>query len=423
MFRLALGLLAGALAAQAVRADTVVYTTASGVGRVDAYCTDGAGGITARPVHSIGLARGSDSFPRRILFSRTNLVLYVAEKDRVEAFKIGDGGSLSSFGQTEPIVGMTPQDIALSLDERTLYVPQRSKGRIVGFTLLPDGSLPSQFTSCVKSADNTGWQNLAISEQYLYVGIGNGNDRIEIFPLRPDGRLAVDATVTAGEANCPLPPTAQSNGAPVCPNPGDPTASTTTTSVAGEPDPNCPISRRTRVSAPGPMILSGDFLYIEKRLSNRIIGFRLTNGLFNPPLANKKHQQKVNTHTAFVVTYQDLIPMVDPTTGLATMLFGSSFFSGRVDTIVLKPTGQLPKHKKVSTAKYVRATPVGLAVDPDKFTLYVAGGSNDRVQAFRLRKSGGRAGLPKLKSFSSSDDMGGTFPNELAIAVLPGSCP
>jgi len=50
--------------------------------------------------------------------------------------------------------------------------------------------------------------------------------------------------------------------------------------------------------------------------------------------------------------------------------------------------------------------------------LYVAAGEFDRVQAYRLRKSG----LPEATPFSQTDEQTGSFPNDVALAMLSEGC-
>ena len=50
--------------------------------------------------------------------------------------------------------------------------------------------------------------------------------------------------------------------------------------------------------------------------------------------------------------------------------------------------------------------------------LYVAAGEFDRVQAYRLRKSG----LPETTPFSQTDEQTGSFPNDVALAMLSEGC-
>src|SRR5262249_61536087 len=67
-------------------------------------------------------------------------VLYVAERDRVEAYSIGPHGGLKRMNASPIIDQMIPRDITLSADGLTIYVPQPQRDRVVTYPLNPDGS-------------------------------------------------------------------------------------------------------------------------------------------------------------------------------------------------------------------------------------------------------------------------------------------
>jgi hypothetical protein len=72
-------------------------------------------------------------------------------------------------------------------------------------------------------------------------------------------------------------------------------------------------------------------------------------------------------------------------------------------------------------------TPVRMTVGscPDPTTddcplsrvLYVAGGQRNRVLAFRLREDGV---LADTQPFSTTEDQADSFPNDVALATIPG---
>src|SRR5207237_5769775 len=91
------------LAALPAAGGTILYATAASPGRVDGFCVGAGGGfVPGASVHTID-TNGKE--PRRLLVvpgpTGTDGVLYVGERDRVDAFKIGAHGSLSHAGSTK----------------------------------------------------------------------------------------------------------------------------------------------------------------------------------------------------------------------------------------------------------------------------------------------------------------------------------
>ena len=99
-------------------------------------------------------------------------------------------------------------------------------------------------------------------------------------------------------------------------------------------------------------------------------------------------------------------------------LLASQFLLGRIDAFQLKSDGSLPRQPTRTTTADVRGSPVGLAVRGN--VLYVAAGELDRVQAFHLGRTNA---LPDPTAFSETDEQTDSFPNALAVAELPDTCP
>ena len=103
----------------------------------------------------------------------------------------------------------------------------------------------------------------------------------------------------------------------------------------------------------------------------------------------------------------------------------SQFFRGRVDAYRLLPEPRLPDSPRVrlpsrptqTSDRDVSMTPVGAAVSEG--ALYVASGELDRVVAYRLGANGGFA---NPAPFSRTDEQKNSFPNDVAVAMLPGAC-
>ena len=99
-------------------------------------------------------------------------------------------------------------------------------------------------------------------------------------------------------------------------------------------------------------------------------------------------------------------------------LLASQFEKGRIDAYRLKPDGRLPRQPTRQTKQDVRTSPVRMAVSDDG-VLYVSAGEFDRIQAFKLRQSDG---LPATTPFSETDEQTGSFPNDVALAMLSEGC-
>ena len=102
-------------------------------------------------------------------------------------------------------------------------------------------------------------------------------------------------------------------------------------------------------------------------------------------------------------------------TGVA--LIGTQFFHGRIDSYELGADGLLPKKTKKRSNADLRYTPVRLL--PDQQVVYVATGEFDRIIAYRLTVNGV---LADSDPFSQTDEQNGSFPNDVAIAMLTEGC-
>jgi len=393
-------LVAALVSAAPAFAGTIIYATAASQSRIDGFCVGNDGTLAPTPKVQIGTG---GQLPRRLV-AGPNGVLYVAEADRVEAFRIGQRGGLEPFGSTNVVTGpnMNPLDVALSPDARLLYVPQNGQARIVAYPLDADGRLQSDFTSCIQGPGGAGYQRLLVRDGLLYVTAEVLGGRVSVFPLGADGSLSAPPDqCRLGNVNVDRSPV------------------------------TCPLSERRHLLLPAALIIDGDVMYVESRARRQIVTFRLTNGLFDPPHRNKtgefvsvclkddagkdltgnfKYQKALNK-SAVLNQYQDIV--LDGTT-----ILGSQFTHGRVDAYHVRPDGRISKHPRRRTKEDVRGSPVGLASTPS--AVYVAAGEFDRVQAFRVRRSDGM--LAEETPFSQTNEQTGSFPNALAVATIPLSC-
>jgi len=294
--------------------------------------------------------------------------------------------------QGDPIP-MGTRDIAISPNRNMLYVPDRSRNRVVGYPLDAEGRPATDFTTCVQGAIAQGYQSVVVSGEKLYVSSNGGNGRIEVFGINPDGSLFGP------------------NGSPLV------TDCRGATPEGPRPDPTPPLSERRKIHDVKTFVISGGFLYAEDRGRRRIKAFRLQpDGNFPPPTIenpakpNKKTWAKAESKTNSVAQYQ-MIALHNQA------LIATQFFHGRIDSYALEADGNVPRKTKKRSNADLRYTPVRLVADQD--VVYVAAGEFDRVLAYRLHPNGV---IRDTTAFSETEEQKGSFPNEVAIAMLPAGC-
>lgn len=401
------------------RADTILYATAANQNRVDGFCLSGDGSIAASP--AIQVPTGIQ--PRRLLVS--NGVLYVAERDQVEAFRILAGGGLSPLRGTGIQNEMDPRDLAVSPEGTTptLYVPQNGGGdvqRIVAYPIQADGGLPEdpeQFT-CVQGTLNDLYSEIRVRATgggagVLYVASDPpfiDSATIKVYPFRADGTLPAAPSDCVGSA------------------------------LGDRPSPTTPVTRRSVYYGARSIQLNpeGTILYTEQPFARQVSTFALdaTTGLFitgdklrkkgTCSVSGTKCQNDSKCPTGETCE-KDFKPKratsaTEPDKPYRSILLYKNtilgtVWGGQVDAIGVKPDGRL-KQKAISTNKDVGTSPTRMIVAND--ILYVASGLRDQVQAFTLAAKSGlfTHGLP----FSTSRKIKDSFPNDVAVAVLDGSC-
>ena len=465
-------LLVSALAARAGTAPTsctscdfvagkgrILYATAATPGRVDSFCVDPNGRLRPSSHDSI---TGLDS-PRRLLVDQQNHRLYVAEKNAVDAFEIKPGGALvqlwhfpsgknfdtKAFRNTS----LDLQDLALASDCASLYVPSKHPGRILALTDL--GTAPPTISSCAQGPNKPGYRNLMTDGDVLYSTGAGSIGRVDAFRLGPGGTLAGTwSDVDGGDCRpsttkCPGGSKCTACGAtsqkacpaecghPICPIPRPPvtTPDSTRRKLAK------PVAFQLFDSPPG---AEGDrFLYVAERGRKQLLGFRLRpDGLFDDVIRDGSEPQKPFTRLRTPVVYLDMVARrSDDPSQIAPTLVGSQFNDGILDSFALAPADDpsvapgechvadgtpqpsvcLPEHPKSSTGKDLRLSPVRMLLCRNQGGddwLYVATGIRDRIQAMELSKTG-RIATETLDEVEQSK---GSFPNDVAIAVLDESC-
>jgi len=386
---LAVGLVA--VAAFPGHAGTILYATAGSQQRVDGFCVRSDGSLAPTPT----VARATAGIePRRLLVAGG--VLYVAELNRVEAFQIGSHGGLQLVGNTEVLTkketgnNMEAVDLTTSPDGTLLYVAERGPDQVVAYPI-PLGS-DTKLTSCIQGESSADFLALAVHAGMLYVA-GAGQIRgINVFVLNADGSLP------APPENCLRSTSTQKRSAPTV-----------------------PLSCRKRLERPRGLVIdeASNILYAEDKVQSRVFAFKLQpDGTFSPAPLNctqssqkKKEQQPPLNKTNVVAAYQSLLLS-------RSTLFGIQFDHGRIDAYHVNSDGRLSQQPTREAAD-VRMTPVRGTINGN--VLYLGGGELDRVRAFQLRDSDGM--LAGSDSFSQTDEQAGSFPNDVALAVLDGSCP
>ena len=437
----------------------ILYATAASPGRVDAFCVDPSGRL--RP-STRGSITGLQS-PRRLLVDQQNHRLYVAEANAVDAFEIKPGGGLArlwrfpsaqdfdtkAFRSTH----LDLQDLALAADCTSLYVPAKKPGRILALTDL--GNAPPTISSCAQGPAKPGYRNLIATSNVLYSSGSGSIGRIDAFRLGGNGELAGRwSDVDGGDCR---PSTAKCSGGGKCKSCGNVSQKACPAECGA---PICPIPRppittpdstRRKLSKPlafqildsPPGAPNDRFLYVAERGNKQLIGFRLRpDGLFDDATRDGSEPQKPFTRVHTPVVYLDMVARrSDDPAQIAPTLVGSQFNDGLLESFALAaaddpsiapgdchitdgtpaPSVCLPEHPKSSTGQDLRLSPVRMQLcrnqDGDDW-LYIATGIRDRIQAMRLSP----AGRLETDTISEVSQSKGSFPNDVAIAVLDDAC-
>jgi len=397
------------LVAPEADAGQILYATAATDNTILGYCTTENGGLAPDP----RVRRATVNNPRRVIVAPDPNggpdVLYVAGNTRVEAFTIGPDGKLTSLGRTSSVQNANPRDITVDPERRMLYMPQRRQERLAAYPLAADGTVAEEYTSCVRGNVFNGWEDVEARDGLLYATATTGRGEIDIFRLEADGSLPNPREEEVEIEN------------------EDGTTGTTTLRCDDFDTP--PDSQRRCMWSAGAFVLSGNMLYVTERFRFRISAFRMQpDGLFSPvvPLGSggceNLDQQARDSKTNEIVRYVDIIEF-------GGTVFGSFFDGGRVHSFPLKKDDDgaltiLPKRRKSRTNQEFTRTPVRMAAGQaanGKLALYVSGGQNNRVEAYRLKQRK-KGLLPKDKPFSRTSELRQTFPNDVVLATVREAC-
>jgi len=455
----------------------ILYAAQSSAARIDAYRLGRRGSIEpTTPWASVQLAR---NHRHGLLVNPVKNVLYVGERDRVEAFRLGQAGGIrriaceavgpseTGHSATEIDSTMHPRGLAVSTDGRTLYVTQRGRDRLAAYALgedgmlergaLPDTCVPGR----IRTKVDAGYQDVAVHGTLVYVSEDGFTDS------RRTGRIDIFQTLQEPEASA--------LGFPVgslCPEPSpEPcmplacaTASTTTTSTSSSTTTSILSSTSTstststtttiraaltRLRRPRNILIDPveSILYVEERGFLRVKNYQLdpTDGLFVVPPGES--QAVTASKTRRIVNHDDIVlhrivTANGETQGL--LLIGSQFFRGEIEAFGVKVRelgdvdcdlpigvlGCLPGRPTSVTSPDLFMSPVGLTtdrrIDPTsgqvRDTIYVSGGDLDRVRAYRIRTNRRGKLIVNPVQFSETKRQRQAFPNAVAIAVFPRMC-
>jgi 6-phosphogluconolactonase (cycloisomerase 2 family) len=388
------------LAAAPAPAGQIIYGTAATANSILGYCVHKGGGLAPDPI----VNKPTVNNPRRVIVAGD--VLYVAGNTSVEALRIESDGRLSSLGKTPRVHNANPRDIAIDPQRRMLYMPQRIQNRIAAYPLAEDGSITGDFTSCVRADVLGGWEDVEVQNGLLYASATTFRGEIDVYPIGPDGNL-------------PEPVLDPDDIDPDVGQPCDPSNDVITERL----------SQRRCLAGAAALVLVDEMLYLSERFQNRLVSFRLQpDGLFSPivPIGDggcgSLDQQARDSKTKRSVRFIDIIEF-------RGTIFASFFDGGRVHAFPLKdddaglPT-LLPKRSRRKTNREFERTPVRMTAGESadgKLTLYVSGGDNDRIEAYRLKEKP-KGLLPKAKPFSRTTRIRQVFVNDVALATADAAC-
>ncbi len=387
----------------------MLYATAATTGAVTGYCIGPNGAIDPNPIVNVAT---HGKAPSRLVTSLDGRFLYVGETNMTEVWGIGDRGQLERTGQIpDPpaLRGMNSHDIAVALSpdgsRSVLYLPQRQQNRIAAFPLNTDGlstGTPRDGETCVRDTAPAGWESIVVANGFLYAARTKGGfGEVAVYQLGPDGNFLDGA---------------DSDGNPVA--------------AAGCSAIVVPYSQRRKLNGAAPLVLLDDILYVGERFRRTISSFQLCpnqfssdpavcppGGFFNDPKTNNKgvvtnrFRQPRLSRTRNDIRYNAL--------ALAgRTILGSQFQKGRIDAFTLRDDGSLPSGATRITKANIRTSPFRMFVRNG--VLYVGGGAVDRVQAYRLDANG----LPESDGapFSQTDELRNTFPNDVTLVDISGTC-
>jgi len=429
--------------------------------------SDPASGLTAMNAHDIKVAEAADG---------SGPVLYTPERgdNRIAAFTLDPTTGLSTVPlQGFRCVGGSRDGIVCDPTVSGVCPSTEKSPATCSFVSVSD----APGSSCIEGPSPADSEDVLVANGVLFAARSTSLGEAIVYSLNPDGNFAsgllvVNETIGSGTnpTQCAGKNCDQVNKVyPV--NSIQCTVAVQLTDNQGQPIVNAagapvtrraqiqPLSIRRRLNGIGSMILDGNILYVSERFRKAISGFQLCPNSFTPkcgpvdtdfdgipndpcPPGAFFADPKVNTKG--VCTNRFRQPRLAKHGGRnesdirynqlalaqgsdATTILGAQFNQGRVDGYRLRDGNLLPKGPTFRTKDDFRTSPFRMFVyrpaglDPTESAgvLYVGSGSGDRVQAFQLN----REGLPSdVNPFSQTTVLTNTFPNDVLVVDLPGTC-
>jgi len=436
-----------AVVARPVTGATILYATAASQRRIDGFRVLSDGSLEGAP--DPGTQTGTrGTSPRRLV--KNGCTLYVAEDDRIEVFHAEMDGHLTLIGATRPDMKpdggtkkMATNDVALSDDGHTLYVPSRKRDVIGAYPLGVDGApnfdpvvlnpadsfVVGQPKKCLFGPPTPDYEDITVGNGKLYVTELN---RVAIFGLDAEGmpfgtaRTNLDknhnGTIQDNTNETDVCPYYSTVGIePIdCPDPTQP--------KAPRPKETCPLYRRDHISSPIGIVLDGTTLVVGARFTNRLVAFTLQpDGSFpafgvdpaNPTSKEKKAERKTRkpNQTGSNVRYLGITLCVAPDCPESRVFATAPKGFINDFRIAPNPSHLLPHSPNATSHRDVASTPVRTTVrlpsGSNKPVLYMATGELDRITAYQLDKDGG---MPENATpFSKTDELSGSYPNDVVV--------
>jgi hypothetical protein len=429
--------------------------------------SDPASGLTAMNAHDIKIAQAADG---------SGPVLYAPERgdNRIAAFPLDPLTGLSTVPlQGFRCVGGLTNGAVCDPAVADSCPSTAKSAATCSFVSVSD----APGSSCVEGPMPADWEDVLPANGLLFAARSTSRGEAIVYNLNPDGNFANGLLVVNETIGSATNPTQCANGNcnqdnkvyPV--NSMQCTQPVQLTDNQGQPIINSggtpvtrraliqPFSIRRRLNGISSLILDGNILYVSERFRKAISGFQLCPNSFTPkcgpvdtdfdgipndpcppgaffadPKVNKKGEctnryrqprlAKKGGRTESDIRYNELALAQGSD---ASTILGSQFNRGRVDGYRLRDGNLLPKGPTLRTKNDFRTSPFRMLVyrpsglDPTESAgvLYVGSGSGDRVQAFQLN----REGLPRDPNpFSQTTVLRNTFPNDVLVVELPGTC-
>ena len=429
--------------------------------------SDPASGLTAMNAHDITIAEAADG---------SRPVLYAPERgdNRIATFPLDPATGLSTVPlQGFRCVGGSAEN---TICDPTVSGSCPSSAKSTGTCMLVAVS-DAPGSSCVLGPSPADWEDVLGANNVLIAARSTSRGEAIVYNLTANGNFAdgfvvINETIGEGtnpkqcaNGNCnqtnkvyPVNSTQCTTPIQLTDSQGQPIINTAGTPITRRAQIE-PYSNRHRLNGVSSLILDGNILYVSERFRKAISAFQLCPNSFTPkcgpvdsnfdgvpddpcpaggffldPKPNKKgvctnrfRQPRIAKNGGRNESDIRYNVIVLAQGADATTILGSQFNQGRIDAYRLRDGNLLPKGPTFRTKKDFRTSPFrmfvyrpsGLSPAESAGVLYVGSGQGDRVQAFQLN----REGLPRdVNPFSQTAVLTNTFPNDVIVVDLPGTC-